>query len=377
MVGRKDHRAPSQRGTGPDVGRRGLDARQRTRGVLALEQVVERLQSESLLVRGDLLALVGNLSAIRSGQRFIDEDLNRQWSPERLARLASHESGSTAEDHEQRALVEEIHVGFASARGPITLLDLHTTSGEGHPFAVFTDTMRSRHFARRFPVPAVLGLEESLVGTLVDYVGLLGHVAVGFEGGQHLDPRSVSNLASIVWMALAELGAVDAGRCPWIEELRRDLRRSTRAIPRTLSVVYRHPVSEGEHFRMLPGFRSFQEVPQGEVIAQDRDGDVRVPASGFLLMPLYQKQGHDGFFVARKVWEGWLAVSALLRFARVGRFVHWLPGVSRIPREAHAFRVDRRIARWFSLQVLHLLGFRRRSEEGNVLTVERRQHNLD
>ena len=211
-------------------------------GVLALEQVVERLQSESLLVRGDLLALVGNLSAIRSGQRFIDEDLNRQWSPERLARLASLESGSTAEDHEQRALLEEIHVGFASARGPITLLDLHTTSGEGHPFAVFTDTMRSRHFARRFPVPAVLGLEESLVGTLVDYVGLLGHVAVGFEGGQHLDPRSVSNLASIAWMALAELGAVDAGRCTWIEELRGDLRRSTRAVPRTLSVVYRHPV---------------------------------------------------------------------------------------------------------------------------------------
>jgi hypothetical protein len=345
-------------------------------GVLALEQVVERLESESLLVRGDFLALVGNLSAVRSRQRFIDADLNRQWSPEKLARLGSIDGGSAAEDLEQKALLEEIHVAFARARGPITLLDLHTTSAEGHPFAVFADTIRSRHFARRFPLPAVLGLEENLVGTLVDYVGLLGHIAVGFEGGQHLNPRSVSNLGSIVWMALGELGIIDPNRCTWIEELREELRRSTHDVPRTLEVIYRHAVSEDDHFRMLPGYRSFQRVSCGEEIAHDRDGGVPLGTGGFLLMPLYQKQGDDGFFIARRVWEGWLLVSAMLRFARAGRFVHWLPGVSRIPGEAYAYHVDRRIARLFSLQILHLLGFRRRSEEGNVLTVERRQHDL-
>lgn len=345
-------------------------------GVLALEQVVERLQTESLIVRGDFVALVGNLSAIRSRQRFIDEDLNRQWIPERLARLDSSDEGASVEDLEQKALLDEIRVASSRARGPITLVDLHTTSAQGYPFAVFADTIRSRHFARRFPVPAVLGLEENLVGTLVDYIGMLGHVAVGFEGGQHLDPRSVSTLASIVWMALGELGIVDVRRSTWIEELRRDVRLSTREVPKTLEVTCRHAISEDDHFRMLPGFRSFQPVSRGDVVAHDRDGDIAVSSNGFLLMPLYQDQGDDGFFVARRVWEGWLAVSAVLRFVRAWRIVHWLPGVTQIPGEPYSFRVDRHITRWFSLQILHLLGFRRRSEEGDVLTVELREHDL-
>ena len=101
------------------------------------------------------------------------------------------------------------------------------------------------------------------------------------------------------------------------------------------------------------------------------------PRAASCSCPSTKNRATTVFFVARKVWEAWLAVSALLRFARVGRFVHWLPGVSRIPGEVHAFRVDRRIARRFSLQILHLLGFRRRSEEEDVLTVERRQHDLN
>ena len=344
-------------------------------GVEALEAVVRRLSGDSLLERGDFLAVVGNVEALDAGARYIHEDLNRHWSREALDRLRTAETLERAEDRERKALFEEMGRGFASARGEIVLLDLHTTSGEGKPFAVFADTLRSRHFARRFPVPAILGLEENLEGTLADYVALLGYVAVAFEGGQHHDPAVVANLAAVVCVALGELEMVDRERAR-LEAERDRLRRATEGVPGILEVTYRHAIGPDDRFQMRPGFRSFERVASGQVIADDAEGSVAVPSDGFLLMPLYQKQGDDGFFVARRVKGFWLALSAVLRYLRAGRIAHWLPGVSRLEGEPHALAVNRRIARWYSLSILHLLGFRRRGEDGDRLTVERRAYDL-
>jgi succinylglutamate desuccinylase len=344
-------------------------------GAEALEAVVRRITRESLLERGDFLAVVGNVEALDLGARYIDEDLNRHWSREALDRLRAAESLDRSEERERKELFEEVGKGFAAARGEIVLLDLHTTSGEGRPFAVFADTLRSRHFARRFPMPAILGLEENLEGTLADYVALLGHVAVAFEGGQHRDPASVLNLAAVVWIALAELAMVDSGTAGIEVELER-LRRSTEGVPPILEVTYRHAIVPQDGFQMRPGFRSFERVVSGQVIADDAAGRVAVPSDGFLLMPLYQKLGNDGFFVAQRVWGFWLALSEVLRYLRAARIAHWLPGVSRLEGEPHALAVNRRVARWSSLPILHLLGFRRRSEAKGRLIVERRAHDL-
>ena len=235
--------------------------------------------------------------------------------------------------------------------------------------------MVSRNFARRFPVPLVLGLEEQLAGTLVDFVGVKGHVAIGFEGGQHDDPRSIDHLASIMWIALANLGLVELSRRS-VEAERRLLERAAKDAPRILEVTYRHEVAPSDGFLMLPGFSSFQLIDEGQVIAEDVRGDVAVPEGGYLLMPLYQKQGNDGFFVVQKVWVFWLWLSALLRYARAGRIAHWLPGIDRVEGEEHRVTVHRRVARWYSLEFLHLLGFRRREESDGVLLMERRAHDL-
>jgi succinylglutamate desuccinylase len=344
-------------------------------GVEALESVVRRISEERLLLRGDFVALVGNVEALDAGARYIDFDLNRHWSKASLASLEGAEPPMRSEDRERRELWRELAQGLAAARGETALLDLHTTSGEGKPFAVFADTLKSRSFARKFPVPSILGFEENLEGTLADYVALDGHLAVAFEGGQHADPASVSNLAAIVWIALAELGMVDSAVAR-TEEERRRLRRSTEGVPPILEVTYRHAIVPEDRFRMRPGFRSFERVASGQVIADDAAGRVAVPADGFLLMPLYQKQGEDGFFVTRRVRGFWLVLSAALRHLRAGRFAHWLPGVARVDGDAYAFVVNRRIARWYSLPILHLLGFRRTGVEGDRLLVERRAHDL-
>ncbi len=334
-------------------------------GTHALVRVVEQLRDGTALVRGDLLALAGNLKALKAGKRFLDEDLNRRFS----SRPAN---ADVAEDRERTELLDALDDAFAKARGPAVLLDLHTTSGKGAPFGVFADTMMSRNFARRFPVPLVLGLEEQLAGTLVDFVGLKGHVAVGFEGGQHDDPKSIDQLAAIVWLALAYLGIVERN----VSAERRILERAAKDAPRILEVTYRHQVAPSDGFLMLPGFSSFQPIEQGQVIAEDVRGDVAPPQGGYLLMPLYQKQGDDGFFVVQKVSVFWLWLSALLRYARAGRIAHWLPGIDRVDGEKHRVLVYRRVARWYSLEFLHLLGFRRREERDDVVLMERRAHDL-
>ena len=334
-------------------------------GAHALVRVVEQLQDGAPLVRGDVLALAGNLKALEAGKRFLDEDLNRRFSRRSV-------DGDVAEDRERPELLDVLDDAFANARGPVVFLDLHTTSGKGPPFGVFADTMVSRNFARRFPVPLVFGLEEQLAGTLVDFVGMKGRVAIGFEGGQHDDPKSIDHLASIVWLALAYLGLVERS----VDAERRLLERAAKDAPRILEVTYRHEVATSDGFLMLPGFSSFQLIDEGQVIAEDVRGDVAVPKGGHLLMPLYQKQGDDGFFVVQKVWVFWLWLSALLRYARAGRIAHWLPGIDRVDGEEHRVLVDRRVARWYSLEFLHLLGFRRREESDGVLLMERRAHDL-
>jgi succinylglutamate desuccinylase len=91
-----------------------------------------------------------------------------------------------------------------------------------------------------------------------------------------------------------------------------------------------------------------------------------------MLMPLYQAQGDDGYFLVRDVRPFWLRLSGAMRRRRLERWLHLLPGVRRHPDRPGSFVVDRRVARWYALEVFHLLGFRRLSDTGRELSVSRR-----
>jgi succinylglutamate desuccinylase len=134
---------------------------------------------------------------------------------------------------------------------------------------------------------------------------------------------------------------------------------------------YRHGVAADDGFLMQPGYRNFQPVARGEVVAHDRSGPVRVPETARILMPLYQVQGDDGFFVVREFRPVWLHLSYGLRRMGADRVAHFLPGVTRHLDRPGALVVDRRVARWFALQLLHLLGYRRHEEDGARLVVLR------
>ncbi len=292
-------------------------------GVRALESVLEGLASPGLgLRRGRFVALAGNLPALEAGVRFVDRDLNRIWTGE--------EGQDGLEARERRELEALLHELREESTGPVYTVDLHTTSGGGPPFAIFADTLANRAFARALPVPIVLGLDQHLDGTLVDYTDRWGWVNLAFEAGAHTDRRSVGRAEAALWLLLGTAGLLEPDDTR-LSRAREALAGEARGFPRAVQVLYRHRITPEAEFRMRPGYKSFQTIRRGEVLATDRDGEIRAVRSGRLLMPLYQEWGSEGFFLARKVRPTWLRVSASLRRRRMERLLLRLPGVSEAP----------------------------------------------
>ena len=241
------------------------------------------------------------------------------------------------------------------------------------PFATVGDTLRNRQFAFKFPVPILLGIEEQLDGTLLEYLNNAGAVTFGFEGGQHTAAATIASHEAIAWLAMVNAGILEPGTLPDLEDQSRILAASHGGTM-LFEVLERHPVEPHDRFSMDSGFNNFDPVRKGQVLGTDRNGRVLAERDGLLLMPLYQRLGEDGYFIGRPVARFWLWLSGVLRVIGVQRIVHLLPGVSRDPRTPETLEIDTRIARFFPLQVFHLLGFRKRRSTANKLVVTRRRH---
>lgn len=346
-------------------------------GVEASVRVLEALDGREGAFLGSIHFLVGNRHALAEGSRFLDRDLNRMWTAEGVASLRDGSGPGPVEalhpeDGEQRELLAEIDAIFGERSGPVYVLDLHTTSGERGVFTSVGDTLENRALALALPVPLVLGLEEQVEGTLQDYLGRRGAVSLLFESGQHSEPSAVDRAEAAVWIVLAATGILPREAVPELPSSMEVLREEGRRLPRSLELRHRHPVTPADGFRMDPGWRNFDSVERGEALGSDRSGPVTASESGRVLMPLYQAQGEDGFFLVREFRPFWLRLSGMLRRAGADRFVHWLPGIREHPARDDALLVDQRIARWYALEVLHLLGFRRYHEEDGRLVVLRR-----
>lgn len=342
-------------------------------GVHAIHRVGRRLDRAGVLSGGAFLGLVGNRIALERGVRFVEHDLNRAWTDDQVSGVRSRGSGGgEAEAREQAELLAEIDRAVAEARGPVHLLDLHTTSGPGGLFSAFGDTLPQRFFAAGFPVPMVLGLEELVDGTLAQFFSERGLIAVTLETGRHDAPEAVERAEAAIWVALSNLGVLAREAGDAAEHGERVLAEASAHLPRALEMRHRHPVRTGDGFEMEPGYRNFDPVARGDLIARDRTGEVHAGMNGRLLLPLYQHQGEDGFFLVRDFNPFRMAVSTGLRRARADRIARLLPGVHGVPNDPHAVAVDRRVARFYAKQFFHLLGFRKVEEDGPRLVMRRR-----
>ncbi|MBI5363821.1 MAG: succinylglutamate desuccinylase/aspartoacylase family protein [Planctomycetes bacterium] len=272
-------------------------------GVVALRRVLRELVPHAQTLRGRFVALTGNRAGLARGVRGVDHDLNRYWTRASIAEARS--KAPEARDTEQKELVElaeALEREFARAPGPVTLLDLHSTSGPTPPFTLHADELRAVELARALDVAALFGLEMLLGSTLVDWTHKLGHTGLVIEGGQNEAEDTADHHESALWIALAHAGVLDANALPDLAAHRARLTRAAGPTPRALTICHRHVIPEGERFEMLPGWSGFDPVREGDMLARGGptlEQELRAPYDATLIMPRYQGAGSDGFFLAR------------------------------------------------------------------------------
>ena len=123
-----------------------------------------------------------------------------------------------------------------------------------------------------------------------------------------------------------------------------------------ISDYYR--IADGEEFRMMPGFSNFQHIRKGIVLATSDGEEVHAERKGLIFMPLYQKQGEDGYFIIRKVSGFALWLSRVLRHIRFDRLLTLLPGVEWESEKHDVMRVNLNVAKFLAKDLFHLLGYR-------------------
>ncbi len=341
-------------------------------GVAAIERVMADLERLRPPIRGRVIAMRGNRRALQRNVRFIDRDLNRGWDTPSVARVLDGDL-RTVEDEEQRELLLAFAPHIEGAKRPVMFLDLHSTSGPAVPFACGADVLRNRRALFSLGIPVVLGLEEVIEGSMLGWLCDLGHAGISVEGGSHFEPPTTENHVAVIWLVMLAEGMVDAESIPALEVKRERLRTAAASEARVLEIVHREVIREGDPFEMEPGWSSFDAVARGQIVATGRDGPIASPCDGLMLLPRYQGQGEDGFFVARPVHPAWLRVSAWVRRLRLDRTLPLVPGVCRDPHDDATLIARGAAARWLAPDLFHLFGYRRSRPTGNGRLFMRRQ----
>ena len=282
-------------------------------GVTALEQLFELIAEEPLInpgftFRGELLALRGNLEALKVGRRYIDTDLNRIWTP---FTRGVDEAYPSAEARELDGLLAAIENALTDQPATeLILLDLHTTTAEGGVFSVTGDDKPSLLLAAELGVPVVKGMLSNLQGTTLSYFreGRFDFDrpsrAITFEAGGHTEPAAVDRALAATINLLRSVGCVSPEDVSTHHE--EILRRANGELPALMELVYVHDLSAADRtaFRMRPGYTNFLPVKAGELLADDAGGPIAAPCDGYVLMPLYQEQGEEGFFIVTPYGTG-------------------------------------------------------------------------
>lgn len=282
-------------------------------GVLALEEIFRVLELEpeanpDFEFRGKIIGIKGNLAAFEQQKRFIVKDLNRQFTKENLHRIrnAKDDSELDSEDKELRDIIELVHEEI-EAYNPkkVVFLDMHTTTAFGGIFSIATDDPESQRIAVELHAPVIRKMIDGIQGTTLHYFNTENFgretVAVTFESGQHNEELSVKRAIAAITNCMRSIDCVDAS----VVENKHDsiLIEYSKGLPKIADLLYCHSIKPSDGFLMRQGYVNFQYVKKGEILALDKNGEIRSKSDGRILMPLYQKQGEDGFFIIKTIEE--------------------------------------------------------------------------
>ncbi|MGK0388528.1 MAG: succinylglutamate desuccinylase [Maribacter sp.] len=282
-------------------------------GVSALEEIFRMLQKEpstnpNFIFHGRIVGVKGNLAAFKQKKRFIVKDLNRQFTLENIHSIqqVKDDSELDSEDKELRDILELVNEEI-EAYNPkkLVFLDMHTTTAFGGIFSIATDDPESQRIAVELHAPVIRKLIDGIQGTTLHYFNKENFgretVAVTFESGQHDEELSIKRAIAAITNCLRSIGCVSAD----VVENKHDsiLIEYSKGLPKIADLLYCHSIAPNDDFQMKEGYKNFHSVKKDEILAFDKKGEIRSKNDGRILMPLYQKQGEDGFFIIETIEE--------------------------------------------------------------------------
>ena len=266
---------------------------------------VEPITNPNFVFRGKILGLLGNLKAKKQGVRFLEEDLNRCWYDEKIEKINNSDYDQLgAEEQEIKELLQIIHDEIRQYKPDnIFVLDLHTTSSKGGIFTIVPDNLTTVKKAIQLNAPVILGLLKGVKGTSTEYfskgIANIPTVALTFESGNHNDVLSVNRAIAALTNLMTITGNFDKKHVE--NRHNKLLEEFSKGLPKLSKLLYKHRITENDEFRMKPGYNNFQKISKGEVLAEDKNGEIISQYDGRILMPLYQKQGQEGFFIIEEI----------------------------------------------------------------------------
>lgn len=343
-------------------------------GIKALEQLFIKLDENSFRVRGSIIGIRGNIPALLQGKRFLDKDLNRLWTEEKIVEFKAKPSAKLKTEEIELLEIEQlITESLISYEPPFYFIDFHTTSSKTLPFITINDALINRKFAQQFPVPIILGIEEYLEGPLLSRMNKLGYVSLGFESGQHNEESAVKNSIAFLWLTLVFVGAVGKQEVLDFDKYYKQLRSCANEDSNFYEVTHRQELKKTDEFSMLNGYESFQKVTKGMLLAIQNKVKISASENTILFMPLYQQQGADGFFLIRKTPKWALKTSAIVRKSKLDNLLTLLPGISWNNTTKESLLVNLSVARFFTKPFFHLLGYRNREIDKTHMVMHNRE----
>lgn len=269
-------------------------------GIAAIEQLIELLEPLKEHIHGRFVGLKGNLKALENNQRFVDEDMNRLWVTSILDKIRRTPFDDLAS--QDRAEVKELLCildPIVYSDEEVIYIDLHTFSGSGGMFSITPREERHIELLTQLKVPLIFGIQHTLIGTSMEYVEDAGHVGFAFETGTHGTKDAEENALAGMMVLLVSKGIIPADKVDGFSNFYSYLMGKVNGFPHKVNFHYKHIIEEGDEFVMKPGFKNFDNVSKGDWLASDKHGEIKAQSDGYLLMPLYQEQGNDGFFIVR------------------------------------------------------------------------------
>ncbi len=265
-------------------------------GVRALKKVFKVLAKERPEIKGKVVGVYGNRTALKKGVRYIDEDLNRTWTEKNV----NAKIKDTNEKREMFEIIDVLKSHSDESNSKSYFLDCHTTSSDSLPYISVQNVGNNDAWAHRFPVYIIRGFSDIVFGCIDHYLSRTGVTGFVFEGGQHESKDATVYHEGMMWLALVEACGLDLKTFSdfpkAVEELLKQKEKQ-----KTFEIIHRHSLGENDSFEMQPGYENFQAIEKGEFLAIKNGEQVLSRWDAFIFMPLYQSQGNDGFFVVEEV----------------------------------------------------------------------------